>query len=146
MKIYCILAIAWMACTDASAAGRLRQGVNGTFRDEGNTGILFNVGVTTTAWTAVPSSTDSIRRAIIYQTSEYAQTTVCLSTTSAAGDVCDDTRPGVQISTGATLSDYSGIQFYGRGKALGGGASVTIRVFCYWTRDSGDFGAFNNPR
>lgn len=142
-----LFGIGLLIASKAMALGRESRLIKGTWRDEGNVGILFNVAVTSSAWTAVPASTDSIRRAVIYQTDEGALASVCLATTTNSNDPCNASTPGIKLSTGATLSDYSGIQFYGRARSAGpAGAAGSVNVSGYWTRDTGDYGAISFPR
>ncbi len=135
------------AVKNADALGRAGRLATPTYHDAGSGGVLFSVACSSIAWTAVPSSTDTIRREIVYQTDENALASVCLATTTNSNDQCGSTTPGVKLSTGASLTDYSGIQFYCRARTAGpAGTAGSVNVFGYWTRDAGDFGAVNLAR
>lgn len=109
------------------------------YRDEGDSAVMFSTSCVSSSW-SVMIATDSIRRAIIYQTDETAASTVCLSTTTNSGDTCSASTPGPKILVGGNLTDYSGVGFLCRSK------SGTVSISGYWTRDTGDAGSANRPR
>ncbi len=110
------------------------------YRDEGDSAVVFSTACPSTSWAQV-ASTDSIRRAMAYQTDpDLAAATVCLSTFTKNADACNEATPGIKLSTGSALTDYSGINWNCRAR------SGTVQVFGYWTRDSGDYGSIPRPR
>lgn len=130
----------------AHAAPRDKPGVTKIARNDGNARIPFAINCSSLTWTVVGSSqavgsqvmaneqAAIRRRAMTVQALATVTYAVCLSTTNASGNVCDDTRAGYEIGTAwGSVSIYDEGLWYCR--ARDGGPIVIKGVEFYDNRD-----------
>lgn len=130
----------------ALAAPRDKPGVTKTARNDGNARIPFTITCSASAWTVVGSSQAVAstlmaneqaairRRSMTVQTLSSVTYAVCLSTTSASGDTCDDNRAGYELgSAWGSVSVYDEGLWYCRTRT--GGSTVIKGVEFYDSRD-----------
>lgn len=130
----------------AKAAPRDKPGVTKTARNDGNSRLPFAISCSSSAWTVVGSSQAVAsqvmaneqaairRRSMTVQTLGTVSYAVCLSTTNASGDGCDDTRAGYELgSVWGSVSIYDEGLWYCRARA--GGPTVIKGVEFYDNRD-----------
>jgi hypothetical protein len=113
-----------------------------TYRSEGRGILPFNVSCSSTAWTVVQSS-DAIRRSILMESIPENTLNVCISTLTLIGDPCGQGTPGIKLTNGSSLTDYTTIQWNCR--AVPSATLSSSTVSGYSTRDKGDFGAIYAP-
>jgi hypothetical protein len=129
----------------AHARGSLHTFSAPSFRDEGRNPQMFVISCSTQSWAVVVSS-DAIRRSVLMQADPGNTLTVCLSTTTNSGDACSAAppgTPGVKLTAGQSLTDYTTIQWTCRAATSLSLSSQTVSG--YYTRDKGDYGGVADP-
>ena len=121
----------------SGAQGRASYSVQPNFTDEGRQMVPMATIVYTDSWTLVVSS-DAVRRHLHLQWLAGNNSQLCLSTTTKTGDLCNDSTPGVTLSSVTpTFDSYGHGAWYGRVYASSGD---TQKIKGYYARDSADFG------
>ena len=123
----------------AVAEGRLETQPRPTFQDEGRDPVPFNISCSSNAWTVLATS-DTIRRSITAQLSSDSPNKVCIATVTASTNACDDTTPGVELSSSAfSWTDYTQSAWRCRSRS-GDAVGAVGRIRGYFSRDRGDYG------
>ena len=140
-----ILCLLCLISVSAEARPREKASVTITARNDGDSNSQFSVTVSSHLWTVVGSSQTYVvnsgsgpsrlrRRAMTVQTLGTVTYGVCLSSTSAAGDTCDDSRPGYEIGAAwGSVSIYDEAVWYARTRT--GGTTVIKGVEHFDSRD-----------
>jgi hypothetical protein len=124
----------------AQSLGEAQKPPQREFRDEGRNPIPFSVICTTFTWTVV-SSSDAIRRGIIFEAIAANQFSTCIATTTNNADPCGDTTPGHEMASNSSLTDYSTAQWTCKSRPQS--STTTIKGVNY--RDKGDYGSTSAP-
>jgi len=130
----------------ANAEPREKRSVTKTARNDGNARLPFAISCSSSAWTVAGSSQAVAsqpmaneqaairRRSMTIQTLSTVTYAVCLSTTNASGDTCDDNRAGYELgSAWGSVSIYDEGLWYCRART--GGSTVIKGVEFYDSRD-----------
>ncbi len=128
------------------ARPRISPGATMIARNDGNSNNPFTVACSSTAWTVVGSSITTVntqagpsrlrRRAMTVQRLSDSTYGVCLSSTSTAGNLCDDNRGGYELgSAWGSVSIYDEAIWYCRNRT-GSNSTVPLKgVEHYDNRD-----------
>ena len=115
------------------AAPRADFAVTKTYRNEGNTVAPFTLSCSSTAWTAVVAAR-AVRRSGLMQSLKANAYNVCIATTSASGDLCNDATPGIELAPGDSLTDFAEVAWNCRARTGSSGE----RIKGYESYDSAD--------
>ncbi len=137
-SIFVAIALSALFAQQARADANTQRQATPINDDGGNAPILFDIACSTTAWTVVTSS-DSISRFAFYFAPSANAVSVCLSSTTKAGDACNDSTPGLELPASAFWVDTTKAGWNCRGRT-GTGSTITVYVKGYRGRDSGDYG------
>jgi len=133
-----LLALLWLP-SSAYAEGAKAFQPQAIFQDEGDQVIPYSVQCASTSWTVLVSS-NIISRSVLYVALSGNSTSICISSMTTAGYACQDSTPGIELTPGSSLSDYTKVVWYCRARQTVGATDTRGYIKGRRSRDSGDDG------